>query len=116
MGDGYADGWDLELLIGGAAAGIVAATDAITPNRPRTSDEPEPLLAEPAIGDLDAAVALVHEGLANRIVLTGFASWPGLLWHAYELASLYDVLILPTVVRPGGRVDIVITREPAAGG
>jgi hypothetical protein len=68
---------------------------------------------EPGLGDLEAAVALVASGLANRVVLTGFPSWPGLLWRAYQLAESAGVLILPTVVRPGGKVDIVITRETA---
>lgn len=68
---------------------------------------------EPGLGDLEAAVALVTSGLANRVVLTGFPSWPGLLWRAYQLADTAGVLILPTVVRPGGKVDIVITRETA---
>ena len=70
----------------------------------------------PALGDLEAAVGLVSAGLATRAVLTGFPSWPGLLWHAYRLAESANVLILPTVVRPGGRVDIVITRDSSANG
>ncbi len=75
----------------------------------------------PGMADLEAAVGLVSAGLATRVVLTGFLSWPGLLWHAYRLAESADVLILPTlargsVVRPGGRVDIVITRDLAANG
>jgi hypothetical protein len=73
----------------------------------------EPAEYEPGLGDLEAAVALVTGGLANRVVLTGFPSWPGLLWRAYQLADTTGVLILPTVVRPGGKVDIVITREIA---
>jgi len=71
---------------------------------------------EPALGDLEAAVSLVSEGLATRVVLSGFQSWPGLLWRAYQLADTAGVLILPTVVRPGGKVDIVIARDPAANG
>lgn len=71
---------------------------------------------EPALGDLEAAVALVSAGLATRVVLSNFTSWPGLLWRAYQLAETEGVLILPTVVRPGGRVDIVITRDVAANG
>jgi hypothetical protein len=71
---------------------------------------------EPGIADLEAAVGLVSSGLATRVILTGFPSWPGLLWRAYQLAESTDVLILPTVVRPGGRVDIVITRGTAADG
>ena len=71
---------------------------------------------EPGIADLEAAVGLVSSGLANRVILTGFPSWPGLLWRAYQLAESTDVLILPTVVRPGGRVDIVITRGAPADG
>lgn len=68
-------------------------------------------LQEPGLPDLEAAVALVSAGLATRVVLSGFASWPGLLWRAYELADAADVQILPTVVRPGGKVDIVITSD-----
>jgi hypothetical protein len=71
---------------------------------------------EPGLGDLEAAVALVSGGLATRVVLSGFQSWPGLLWRAYQLADTSGVLILPTVVRPGGKVDIVITRDNAANG
>jgi hypothetical protein len=71
---------------------------------------------EPGLSDLEAAVALVSAGLASRVVLSGFPSWPGLLWRAYQLADTDDVLILPTVVRPGGKVDIVITREVTADG
>jgi hypothetical protein len=76
--------------------------------------EGENAIADPALGDLEAAVALVAGGLATRVVLTGFRSWPGLLWHAYQLAEVNGVLILPTVVRPGGRVDIAITRGDEA--
>jgi hypothetical protein len=77
---------------------------------------PEPSAYEPGLGDLEAAVALITAGLANRVVLSGFPSWPGLLWRAYQLAETTGVQILPTVVRPGGRVDIVITRDIAADG
>jgi len=81
------------------------------------ADYPDaPAEHEPGLGDLEAAVGLVSAGLATRVVLTGFPSWPGLLWHAYRLAESADVLILPTVVRPGGRVDIVITRDSSANG
>jgi hypothetical protein len=94
----------LELLPGGAG-GPVGEIEG---------DEYLALLgAERAVGDLEAAVALVHDGFANRIVLSGFPSWPGLLWHAYELAAANNVLILPAVAHPGGLVDIVITSEPA---
>jgi len=71
---------------------------------------------EPGLGDLEAAVGLVSAGLATRVVLSGFPSWPGLLWRAYQLADTTGLLIIPTVVRPGGRVDIVITREIATNG
>jgi hypothetical protein len=73
-------------------------------------------LTEPGLSDLEAAVALVSGGLAERVILSGFQSWPGLLWRAYQLADTTGVLILPTVVRPGGRVDIVITRDSAPHG
>ena len=71
---------------------------------------------QPGLGDLEAGVGLVSSGLATRVVLAGFPSWPGLLWRAYQLAESADVLIIPTVVRPGGKVDIVITREHATDG
>ena len=77
---------------------------------------PELSVYEPGLGDLEAAVGLVTAGLATRVVLSGFKSWPGLLWHAYKLAETAGVQIMPTVVRPGGRVDIVITRDIAANG
>jgi len=66
---------------------------------------------EPGFADIEAAVALVSAGLASKVVLSCFPSWPGLLWRAYQLAEETNVLIMPTVVRPGGRVDIVVTRE-----
>jgi hypothetical protein len=71
----------------------------------------EPYPAEPGFADLEAAVALVHSGVATRVIVAGFPSWPGLLWRAYRLAEEANVLILPTVVRPGGRVDIVVVRD-----
>jgi hypothetical protein len=71
---------------------------------------------KPGLADIDAAVTLIAAGLATRVVLTGFPSWPGLLWEAYKLADASGVVILPSVVRPGGRVDIVIERDPAANG
>jgi hypothetical protein len=73
-------------------------------------------LTEPGLSDLEAAVAMVEAGLASRVVLAGFPSWPGLLWRAYQMAETAGVLILPTVVRPGGKVDIVITRDTATNG
>ena len=71
---------------------------------------------EPGLADLEAAVSLVSAGLATRVILSGFPSWPGLLWRAYQLAETTDVLILPTIVRPGGKVDIVVTRDTALHG
>ena len=75
------------------------------------SDATESPYLEPGYADLEAAVGLVEAGLATRIVLANFPTWPGLLWRAYQLAGETGVLILPTVVRPGGRVDIVIARQ-----
>jgi len=108
--------YDFELAAGGAEAAIDpdATDDANAETGPDAG--PELSLYEPGIGDLEAAVALITAGLANRVVLSGFPSWPGLLWRAYQLAETAGVQILPTVVRPGGRVDIVITRDIAANG
>jgi hypothetical protein len=103
----------LEVMPGGTLGD--AATFPAEPALPGPAPE-ESAEHEPALGDLEAAVALISAGLATRIILTGFPSWPGLLWHAYRLAESADVLILPTVVRPGGRVDIVITRDSSANG
>lgn len=83
------------------------------PTAPASGDQHQ---LEPGLADLEAAVALVSAGLATRVVLAGFTSWPGLLWRAYRLADAANVLILPTVVRPGGKVDVVITRDSAAHG
>jgi hypothetical protein len=100
---------ELQLMAGGSSE------DALGPVADTVEFPPEPG-PEPGLGDMEAAVALVSAGLATRVVLTGFLSWPGLLWHAYRLAEAADVLILPTVVRPGGRVDIVITRDSSTNG
>ncbi len=71
---------------------------------------------QPGLDDLEAAVSLVQAGLASRVVLAGFPSWPGLLWRAYRLAESADVLILPTVAHAGGKVDIVVTRGATVDG
>ncbi len=73
-------------------------------------------LTEPGLADLEAAVELVSANVAKRVVLSGFQPWPGLLWRAYELAETVGVQILPDIARPGGTVDLVITRAPAVDG
>ena len=122
----------LHLVLAGARIDTPAGTDAA--DSPEAAAEvPTDLLAgdiaqaaqtaqpgqtlaeyEPGLADLEAAVELVSAGLATRVVLSGFPSWPGLLWRAYQLAETTGVLILPAVVRPGGKVDIVVTRDNAA--
>jgi hypothetical protein len=102
-----------------AAAAAVARSDAVEPFDEtdllaQAAGELSPL--EPGLGDLEAAVALVEAGLATRVILSGFPSWPGLLWEAYQLAEAANVVILPIVVGPGGRVDISITRDTPADG
>jgi hypothetical protein len=124
----------LHLVLAGARIDTPAGTDAAdSPEAP--AEVPADVLAgdiaqsaqtaqpgqtlaeyEPGLADLEAAVELVSAGLATRVVLSGFPSWPGLLWRAYQLAETTGVLILPTVVRPGGKVDIVVTRDNAADG
>ena len=103
----------LEVMPGGTSGDTAAPPSEPALPAPQPEESAE---HEPALGDLEAAVALISAGLATRVILTGFPSWPGLLWHAYRLAESADVLILPTVVRPGGRVDIVITRDSSANG
>jgi hypothetical protein len=111
-----------EASAGGAARAVASvapsqALDDLTREELETAGKHGPVLGyEPGMGDLEAAVALVSGGLAKRVVLSGFQSWPGLLWRAYKLAEEAGVLILPTVVRPGGRVDIVVTRDIAPNG
>jgi hypothetical protein len=100
----------LEVDAGPVAVGLFAPDDLLSDSMSAAS------MLEPGFSDIEAAVALVEAGLASRVVLTGFPSWPGLLWQAYQLAEAADVLILPTVSRPGGRVDIVIARDPAQHG
>lgn len=116
VGPRVVDQPQLEVMPGGTLGD--AAAPSVEPAAPAPPYE-EPAEAaehEPGLGDLEAAVELVSAGLATRVVLTGFPSWPGLLWHAYRLAESANVVILPTVVRPGGRVDIVITRDSSANG
>jgi hypothetical protein len=106
----------LELMPGGTLDGTAAPPAELASPADHPEEPAEPAEPEPGLGDLEAAVELVSAGLATRVVLTGFPSWPGLLWHAYRLAESANVVILPTVVRPGGRVDIVITRDSSANG
>jgi hypothetical protein len=107
----------LEVMPGGTLGDAAAPSGRLVgPTGEPASLSEEPAEHEPGLGDLEAAVELVSAGLATRVVLTGFPSWPGLLWHAYRLAESANVVILPTVVRPGGRVDIVITRDASANG
>jgi hypothetical protein len=65
---------------------------------------------EAGLADVEAAVALVESGLASRVVVTGLAPWPGMLWQTYQLAQMADVSIVPTL-EPGGRVVIVVVRN-----
>jgi hypothetical protein len=62
-------------------------------------------------GDLEAAAALVSNGLAKRVLLANMASWPGLLWRSYELARDYGVQILPIRTGADGRVDLEVSLE-----
>src|SRR5450756_1875831 len=110
VGPRVVDPPELEVMPGGNLDGTVGPTVEPASPAEESSDD------VPGLADLEAAAWLVSAGLATRVVLTGFPSWPGLLWHAYRLAESADVLILPTVVRPGGRVDIVITRDASANG
>ena len=102
-------------------ADFEAETAEREPDSEETGDPPalEPAgdrtaAPRPGISDIEAAVELVKVGLATRVVVTGLQSWPGLLWEAYKLADSSGVVILPSVVRPGGRVDIVIERDAGA--
>ena len=77
------------------------------------SSAPAELTAAQAsnFGDLEAAAALVSDGLAGRVLLTNVASWPGLLWRAYELARDYGVQILALRTSADGRVDLEVSLE-----
>ena len=75
------------------------------------ADEDPAVEVDPSFADLLAAVDLVEAGLAAKVTLTGFPTWPGLLWQCREIAGETGLLIVPTTVRSGGRVDIVIARD-----
>lgn len=62
------------------------------------------------MGELRAAAALVSEGHAVRVTLANFAVWPGLLTEIERLSREFDLSILPAMVRPGGRVDLIVSR------
>jgi hypothetical protein len=82
-----------------------------------SADQPFSTLVKPTaaqasnFGDLEAAAALVSDGLAARVLLANVASWPGLLWRAYELARDYGVQILPLRTSADGRVDLEVSLE-----
>jgi hypothetical protein len=90
-----------------AGTGTIATESAEPAGLPATG---------PGVADIQAAVIMVERGLADRIVLAGFPSWPGLLWQAYQLAEAANLQILPTIVHPGGTVDIVIERVAETNG
>ena len=71
----------------------------------------EDLEGRPAIGlgELRAAAVMVAEGQATRVILAGFPTWPGLLTEIERLSRELDLSILPTIVRGGGRVDLVVS-------
>lgn len=70
---------------------------------------------DPSFLDLEAAVALVASGLATHVTLSGFPSWPGLLWKAHELARDTGVSIMPRSSGGDGRLELEVTRDPAEG-
>ena len=61
------------------------------------------------LSELRAAAFMVAEGEATRVVLTAFPAWPGLLTEIERLSREFDLSILPTIVRGGGRIDIVVS-------
>jgi hypothetical protein len=65
------------------------------------------------LSELRAAAVMVAEGQATRVILAGFPTWPGLLTEIERLSRELDLSILPTIVRGGGRVDLVVS--PAGG-
>ena len=71
---------------------------------------------QPWLADLEASVALVAEGLATRVIMTGVPRVPGLLWRVGEFADTCDVAVIPIVVRSGSHIDIEIARRGAANG
>ncbi len=64
------------------------------------------------MSELRAASLMVSQGHATRVVLAAFEVWPGLLTEIERLSAECDLNILPTIVRPGGRIDIEISRPP----
>lgn len=98
------------------SAGISHSADTL----PRASGGPVAALLPaagptPGLADLRAAIALVENGLATRVELSGFPSWPGLLWQAYELGKEAHVMVLPAVAPEGGTVDIVVALDEPPG-
>jgi hypothetical protein len=61
-----------------------------------------------------AAAFMVAEGEALAS-LAAFQAWPGLLTEIERLSREFDLSILPTIVRGGGRIDIVVSRTEGAG-
>jgi hypothetical protein len=103
-------------------APAVAPSIAVTPGGPDpdvvAEIEREMLERATDIGtiELRTAAIMVAQGDAKRVVLSGFGTWPGLLAEIERLSREHDVSILPTIARPGGRVDLVVSRPPSADG
>jgi hypothetical protein len=65
----------------------------------------------PGLCDLETAVLMVASGLAFRVTLCGFPPWRGAVQAALRLAEESGIHVLPTVVPPDDRVDIVVVGD-----
>jgi hypothetical protein len=103
----------------GAALDQRASIDVVPaeakPDDPLAGLRREALQEAPVVGlsELRAAAVMVAEGQATQVILAGFPTWPGLLTEIECLSRELDLSILPTIVRGGGRVDLVVS--PAGG-
>jgi hypothetical protein len=98
-----------------AAASLPDAGDGLI----RAALEEEPAAgvieapAHPGLCDLETAVLMVASGLAVRVTLCGFPPWRGAVEEALRLAEESGIHVLPTVVPPDDRVDIVVVGDTA---
>jgi hypothetical protein len=70
--------------------------------------------AGPGLCDLETAVLMVASGLASRVTLCGFPPWQGAVREACRLAEESGIRVIPTLVPPDDRVDIVVLDEATA--
>lgn len=106
----------------GPAGRALEGTSAADENDARDADlfdedgpgaSAQPNAADLSLVELRAAAMLVSRGTVERVTLSGFRVWPGLMAESTEISRAQGVRIVPAVTRTGGQVDFIVTRDEA---